>query len=118
MNPKSRQSVFCTNIRVEQKQTVLYYQPEARRPFLRVGLATPNLVPQTRSESLTRHCLLFCMPSPGAKLISAKLRLSASPHTELLPYCRLDVCCGSRPACTQDGGSPWIADMSREHLMG
>ena len=50
MNPKSRQSVFCTNIRVEQKQTVLYYQPEARRPFLRVGLATPNLVPQTRSE--------------------------------------------------------------------
>ena len=38
MNPKSRQSVFCTNIRVEQKQTVLYYQPEARRPFLRVGL--------------------------------------------------------------------------------
>ena len=53
MNPKSRQSVFCTNIRVEQKQTVLYYQPEDRRPFLRIGLATPNLVPQTKSAPLT-----------------------------------------------------------------
>ena len=50
MNPKSRQSVFCTNVRVEQKQTVLHYQPETSRPFLRVGFATPNLVPQAKSE--------------------------------------------------------------------
>ena len=62
MNPKSRQSIFCTNIRVEQKQTVLYYQPEARRPFLRVGLATPNLVPQTRSEYALASCTACSVP--------------------------------------------------------
>ena len=49
MNPKSWQTKFCTSIRVEQKQTVLHYQPETSRGFLRIGLATPNLVPQTRS---------------------------------------------------------------------
>ena len=73
MNPKSRQSVFCTNIRVEQKQTVLYYQPEARRPFLRVGLATPNLVPQTRSEFSAVVCDAACAAwVPCAKLMSGK----------------------------------------------
>jgi hypothetical protein len=50
MNPKSWQTKFCTSIRVEQKQTVLFYQSEASRAFLRIGLATPNLVPQVRSE--------------------------------------------------------------------
>ena len=47
-NSKSQQSKFCTSIRVEHKQTVMHYQPQASLPFLRIGLATPNLVPQCK----------------------------------------------------------------------
>ena len=49
-NPKlPAKAILCTSIRVEQKQTVMHYQPQASRPFLRIGLVTPNLVPQCKS---------------------------------------------------------------------
>ena len=63
--------MFCTSIRVEQKQTVMHYQPQASLPFLRIGLSTPNLVPQCKGPlpppppppllwSIGTTCRVFC----------------------------------------------------------
>ena len=65
-NPKSRQTKFCTSIRVEQKQTVMHYQPAASLPFLRIGLATPNLVPQCKGAALSSTARSSCRAAlPG-----------------------------------------------------
>lgn len=84
MNPKSRQTVFCTNIRVEQKQTVLHYQPETSRPFLRIGLATPNLVPQTKSE--------YALPS-----LQCMVNMHGFGATALFPVWALHIYAAGHP---------------------
>lgn len=54
--------MFCTSIRVEQKQTVMHYQPQASLPFLRIGLSTPNLVPQCKGAPLPHYSGPFAPP--------------------------------------------------------
>jgi hypothetical protein len=52
-NKGSRQQTkFCLNVVIEHKQTILQYQPVKSRPFLRVVVATPNLVTQARGKFL------------------------------------------------------------------
>ena len=51
-NKSSRQSKFCLRVEMHQKQTIMHYQPVKSRTFLRVVVATPNLVTQARSA----HC--------------------------------------------------------------
>ena len=51
-NQKSRQKRFCLAVLMEQKQTVMHYQPQKTRTFLKIVVATPNLVVQARGTSL------------------------------------------------------------------
>lgn len=46
-----RQSKFCLGVQMVQKQTIMHYQPQKSRAFLRITVATPNLVTQARGES-------------------------------------------------------------------
>ena len=43
-----RQNRFCLSVTLEQKQTIMHYQPLKSKAFLRITVATPNLVTQTR----------------------------------------------------------------------
>jgi hypothetical protein len=45
-NPRS-----CLSVALEQKQTVMHYQPQKSRAFLKIVLAVPNLVAPCRGES-------------------------------------------------------------------
>eukprot|EP00884_Botryococcus_braunii_P008677 jgi/Botrbrau1/17810/Bobra.0127s0057.1 len=49
-NKGSRQQTkFCLKVVLEQKQTIMQFQPVKCRPFLKVVVATPNLVTQARA---------------------------------------------------------------------
>jgi hypothetical protein len=49
-NKGSRQQTkFCLKVVPEQKQTIMQYQSAKSRLFLRIVVATPNLVTQARS---------------------------------------------------------------------
>lgn len=50
-NQKGAQRRFCLKVSLEQKQTVLHYQPRKTRPFFKVVVATPNLVAQSRGDT-------------------------------------------------------------------
>ncbi|CAL8467309.1 g6846 [Coccomyxa elongata] len=58
-----RQTKFCLRVDMKQKQTIMHYQPQKSRTFLRIVVATPNLVTQARGmlehginvDSLGRH---------------------------------------------------------------
>ena len=39
---------LCCRVDLEQKQTVMHYQPTKTRPFLKIVVATPNLVTQAK----------------------------------------------------------------------
>ena len=39
---------LCLGVFMEQKQSIMHYQPAKSRQFLRIVLATPNLVSRTR----------------------------------------------------------------------
>ena len=43
-----RQSKFCLKVEMTQKQSIWHYQPIKSCTFLRVVVATPNLVTQAR----------------------------------------------------------------------
>lgn len=43
-----RQSKFCLKVEMAQKQSIWHYQPVKSCTFLRVVVATPNLVTQAR----------------------------------------------------------------------
>ena len=43
-----RQSRFCLRVELVQRQTVMHYQAARSRAFLRIVVATPNLVAQAR----------------------------------------------------------------------
>ena len=53
-----RQSRFCLKVEMVQKQSIWHYQPLKSCTFLRVIVATPNLVTQARSAHLShmRQC--------------------------------------------------------------
>lgn len=43
-----RQSRYCLRLELVQRQTVMHYQAARSRSFLRIVVATPNLVAQAR----------------------------------------------------------------------
>ena len=47
-----RQSRYCLAVEMAQKQSIWHYQPLKSCTFLRIVVATPNLVTQARSEQL------------------------------------------------------------------
>ena len=47
---KGRQNRFCTAVTMEQRQTVMHFQREKSRTFLRIGVSTPNLVTKCKGE--------------------------------------------------------------------
>lgn len=49
-----RQSKFCLGVAMVQKQTIMHYQPQKSRTFLRITVATPNLVTQARGDHSLR----------------------------------------------------------------
>lgn len=49
-NQKSRQKRFCLAVQPEQRQSVMHYQPLKSRTFLKIIVATPNLVAQARGK--------------------------------------------------------------------
>ena len=49
-NSKGTQRRFCLRVALEQKQTVLHYQPHKSRTFFKIVVATPNLVAQSRGQ--------------------------------------------------------------------
>jgi hypothetical protein len=96
-NKGSRQQTkFCLKVVLEQKQTIMQFQPVKCRPFLKVVVATPNLVTQARgmiqpsmraNKSICcltlRKCQLMCGPCHEAP---------AWPVTDrALTYCSVDV---------------------------
>ena len=46
-----RQSRFCLRVELVQRQTVMHYQAARARAFLRIVVATPNLVAQARGAA-------------------------------------------------------------------
>jgi DNA polymerase delta subunit 1 len=46
---KSRNSKSVLKVEIVQKQTILYYQPQKSRPFLKISVALPNLVASSKS---------------------------------------------------------------------
>ena len=54
------------SVHIEQKQTLMGWQPQRSRPFLRVVVATPDQVAPCRSEPGGRRgCLTAVAPCPG-----------------------------------------------------
>lgn len=51
-----RQSRFCLRIELVQRQTVMHYQAARSRAFLRIVVATPNLVAQARGAPPASAC--------------------------------------------------------------
>ena len=47
-----RGQLACLAVRVQQKQTVMHWQPHKSRPFLQIVLASPNLVTAARGAGL------------------------------------------------------------------
>ena len=62
-----RQNRFCLSVTLEQKQTIMHYQPLKSKAFLRITVATPNLVTQTRGLALAtshpRPKMCTCVPT-------------------------------------------------------
>jgi DNA polymerase delta subunit 1 len=46
---KSKNSKSVLKVEIVQKQTILYYQPQKSRPFLKVSVALPNLVASSKT---------------------------------------------------------------------
>ena len=56
-----RQNRFCLSVTLQQRQTIMHYQHQKSSAFLRITVATPNLVTQTRglisqSPTAAQHC--------------------------------------------------------------
>ena len=46
-----RQNKFCLSVVMQQRQTIMYYQPVKASNFLRITVAVPNLVTQARGRA-------------------------------------------------------------------
>jgi hypothetical protein len=51
-----RQNKFCLSVTMQQKQTIMHYQPLKAAAFLRITVAVPNLVTQARGAPLLPPC--------------------------------------------------------------
>ena len=47
---KGKGTKLCVAVYIEQKQTIMHYQPVKKRQFLKIVLATPTMVTQARGE--------------------------------------------------------------------
>ena len=56
-----RQSRYCLAVEMAQKQSIWHYQPLKSCTFLRIVVATPNLVTQARSEWLAANGTIHMM---------------------------------------------------------
>lgn len=56
-----RQSKFCLKVEMAQKQSIWHYQPSKSCTFLRIVVATPNLVTQARS-AIAHPQTALCIP--------------------------------------------------------
>lgn len=56
---KGRGTKLCVAVYIEQKQTIMHYQPVKKRQFLKIVLATPTMVTQARGDIpvQARFCL-------------------------------------------------------------
>ncbi len=57
-----RQSKFCLKVEMAQKQSIWHYQPVKSCTFLRVVVATPNLVTQARGAHENSFSYIFASP--------------------------------------------------------
>ena len=55
-----RQNKFCLSVTMQQKQTIMHYQPLKAAVFLRITVAVPNLVTQARGADLWPPALRAC----------------------------------------------------------
>lgn len=53
---KGKGTKLCVAVYIEQKQTIMHYQPVKKRQFLKIVLATPTMVTQARGD-LLETCL-------------------------------------------------------------
>lgn len=47
---KGKGTKLCVAVGIEQKQTIMHYQPVKKRQFLKIVLATPTMVTQARGD--------------------------------------------------------------------
>ena len=47
---KGKGTKLCVAVYIEQKQTIMHYQPVKKRQFLKIVLATPTMVTQARGD--------------------------------------------------------------------
>jgi hypothetical protein len=52
---KERVTRCCLSVKLEQKQTLKFYQPTATRGFLRITVALPTMIPGLKCEHLARQ---------------------------------------------------------------
>jgi hypothetical protein len=78
-----RQSRFCLAVEMVQKQSIWHYQPLKSCAFLRIVVATPNLVTQARSM----HLFNAVAPGTCEKLICMSCEIMQKPKetAESLP---------------------------------
>lgn len=88
-----RQSRFCLAVEMAQKQSIWHYQPLKSCTFLRIVVATPNLVTQARSVPLTLHVITSAVPQGTTASICA-----LSTQAEKLPDWRAAPCRSMRIA--------------------
>ena len=79
-NSKGGQTRWCLKVEGQQRQTIWHYQAARSRPFLRVVVATPQLVTQARSRSPPAPA----RPTYSSALINPVIACLASQ----LPCCR------------------------------
>ena len=65
-----RQSKFCLKVDMTQKQSIWHYQPVKSCTFLKVVVATPNLVTQARG---------VCMLQPIAAWYTSSVTTESPP---------------------------------------
>ena len=70
-----RQNKFCLSVAMQQRQTIMYYQPIKAATFLRITVAVPNLVTQARGVALLQA--KFTPPQSGAVCLSRRVAWGA-----------------------------------------
>lgn len=48
MRSREDKAYACLRVEMVQRQTIMHYQPAGKVPFLKIVLASPNLVPKAK----------------------------------------------------------------------
>lgn len=88
---KERVTRCCLAMRVEQKQTLKFYQPTATRPFLKITVALPTMIPGLKCAPVRLHCNLFAVEKRSSNHAMATCpRIHGSAHHH--PWPQMWVC--------------------------